>query len=78
MELITIQEKIFGEEASTLKNRKILKSTISNYQHINLDITSDKIKDIFEKYRNQIKLVIHTAAQPHMTGQQLTQKLILM
>ena len=32
--------------------------------HINLDITSDKIKDIFEKYRNQIKLVIHTAAQP--------------
>ena len=58
------RKKFFGEEASTLKNRKILKSTISNYQHINLDITSDKIKDIFEKYRNQIKLVIHTAAQP--------------
>ena len=58
------RKKFFGEEASTLKNRKILKSTISNYQHINLDITSDKIRNIFEKYRNQIKLVIHTAAQP--------------
>ena len=62
LELITIQEKFL--EKHQLKNRKILKSTISNYQHINLDITSDKIKDIFEKYRNQIKLVIHTAAQP--------------
>ncbi len=31
------RKKFFGEEASTLKNRKILKSTISNYQHINLD-----------------------------------------
>jgi len=58
------RKKFFGEEASTLKNRKILKSTIANYEHINLDITSDKIKNIFEKYRNQINLVIHTAAQP--------------
>jgi CDP-paratose 2-epimerase len=58
------RKKFFGEEASNLKNRKILKSTISNYQHINLDITSDKIRSIFEKYRNQIKLIIHTAAQP--------------
>ena len=27
-------------------------------------MTSNKIEDIFKKYKNKIKLVIHTAAQP--------------
>ncbi len=58
------RKKFFGDDASILKNRKILKSTVSNYIHLNLDITSEKITDIFKKYGDSVKLVIHAAAQP--------------
>ena len=27
-------------------------------------MTNNKIEDVFKKYKNKIKLVIHTAAQP--------------
>jgi CDP-paratose 2-epimerase len=58
------RKKFFGEEASVLKNRANLKENIPEYEHLNLDITSLKIEEVFKKYKNQIKLIIHTAAQP--------------
>jgi CDP-paratose 2-epimerase len=58
------RKKFFGEDASVLKNRKALKKSIPEYEHINIDITSPGIENIFKKYRNKIKLIIHTAAQP--------------
>ena len=58
------RKKFFGDEASTLKNRHKLKKEVKNYTHFNYDITSDRIEDIFKKYKNKIKIVIHSAAQP--------------
>ncbi len=55
----------FGEEASTEWSRKKLESEVDNYVHYNEDIR-DKVamEAIFEKYKEDIKLIIHTAAQP--------------
>ena len=58
------RKKFFGEDASTLKNRHRLKKEVKNFSHFNYDVTSNKIEDVFKKYKNKIKLVIHTAAQP--------------
>ena len=58
------RKKFFGEDASVLKNRKALKKSIPEYEHVNIDITSPGMENIFKKYRNKIKLIIHTAAQP--------------
>lgn len=57
--------KFFGKEASVLWKRKELKNNYSNYIHLNQDIqNSKKIDEIFEKYGKNIKLIIHSAAQP--------------
>tara|TARA_B100000902_G_scaffold59643_1_gene66747 strand:- start:28785 stop:29837 length:1053 start_codon:yes stop_codon:yes gene_type:complete len=58
------RKKFFGDDASVLKNREKLKKEIDNYIHINIDITSKKLEEVFKKYRNNIKLIIHSAAQP--------------
>lgn len=58
------RKKFFGEDASTLKIRHKLKKEVLNFKHFNLDITSNRIEDIFKKYNNKIEIVIHTAAQP--------------
>ncbi len=55
----------FGEEASTEWSRKRLESDVSNYTHYNADIRDQNaMKAIFARYRDDIRLVIHTAAQP--------------
>ena len=55
----------FGKEASTKKNKKRLQEQITNYKHIEIDIRDiPKIKNLFKKYNYDIKLIIHTAAQP--------------
>jgi CDP-paratose 2-epimerase len=55
----------FGEEASTEWSRKKLESEIPGYTHYNADIRDVRsMEDIFEKYGSDIRLVIHTAAQP--------------
>lgn len=55
----------FGEEGSTKWNQKRLKSELLNYTHYTTDIrNADEINQLFEKYGNDIKLIIHTAAQP--------------
>jgi CDP-paratose 2-epimerase len=55
----------FGENASTDWNRKHLEETYSNYIHYGTDIRNYKeMEIIFKKYSSDIKLIIHTAAQP--------------
>jgi CDP-paratose 2-epimerase len=54
----------FGAAASTLKNLNKL-STFNNYKHHKTDIRNfEEVSGIFRQYRNEIKLVVHTAAQP--------------
>jgi len=55
----------FGQEASTQWNRNHLSETFPNYRHHNLDIRdTDALAKIFQEYSTDIRLVIHTAAQP--------------
>ncbi len=55
----------FGEEASTSWNNDRLRKTVSNYTHEAIDIrNSEAINRLFERYGKDIKLVVHTAAQP--------------
>ncbi len=55
----------FGEEASTEWSRKKLESEIKNYTHYDKDIRDKTAMEmIFKKYNKNIKLIIHTAAQP--------------
>ena len=56
--------KYFGSDASVLKRREFLKRNIQDYVHFNLDISSNKVKEIFKTYGKQIELIIHCAAQP--------------
>ncbi len=60
-----MRKVFFGEEASTEWCRKRLEAEIKNYTHYSEDIR-DRIAmgKIFEKYNRDIKLIIHTAAQP--------------
>ena len=54
----------FGKSASTNQVKKKL-SKIDNFNHFNVDIrSSKKLSNIFKKYNNKIKLIIHCAAQP--------------
>jgi CDP-paratose 2-epimerase len=55
----------FGEEASTEWNKKRIEDQFSNYKHYQADIRSEEeIGKIFAEYGKDIKLIIHTAAQP--------------
>jgi CDP-paratose 2-epimerase len=60
-----MREYFFGKEASTLWVKKKLEESVSNFKFYDSDIRdSQKINEIFNKYNKDIKLVIHTAAQP--------------
>ena len=55
----------FGKDGdiSWLKNK--LKKELKNYQHFNTDIRNFKnLKKIFKKFKKNISLIIHAAAQP--------------
>ena len=55
----------FGKEASTQWNREVIEGKYSNYKHYNYDIRNyTDLETIFREYGNDIKIVIHTAAQP--------------
>lgn len=55
----------FGQNASTKWNEKRLLEETSNYKVHNVDIRDfEGLKKIFTEYGNDIKLVVHTAAQP--------------
>ena len=60
-----MREVFFGEEASTRWNTARLQDTIPGYEHRPVDIRdAGALNEIFAEFGTDIKLVIHTAAQP--------------
>lgn len=60
-----MRKYFFGEEASTTWNAENLRKEVSAYKHHNIDIRDQKaMEEIFSQYSKDIKLIIHTAAQP--------------
>ena len=60
-----MRKVFFGDEASTEWSRKKLQSEVADYTHYNVDIRDKSaIESIFKKHGADIKLIIHTAAQP--------------
>tara|TARA_B110000259_G_C14032493_1_gene407375 strand:+ start:4055 stop:5119 length:1065 start_codon:yes stop_codon:yes gene_type:complete len=60
-----MRQNFFGKDASTEWNRDKLIKKYSNFEHHNIDIrNTDDLKVLFNKYRKEIGLIIHTAAQP--------------
>lgn len=55
----------FGVDASTEWNKNKLLDEVQNYEHVNIDIRNkDELSAIFKRYGENIKLVLHAAAQP--------------
>jgi CDP-paratose 2-epimerase len=60
-----LRNYFFGQEGSNEWNKNRLLNEFSNYKHYDIDIRDEKgLKELFNKYNNDIKLVLHTAAQP--------------
>jgi CDP-paratose 2-epimerase len=60
-----MRAEFFGETASTHRVKERLIKDIRGYRHCDADIRDyASISRIFDKYRNDTALVIHTAAQP--------------
>ena len=57
--------KFFGSEGDTTWLKNNLIKTYKNYFHKNIDIRNfSSLEKVFKKYKNSIKLIIHSAAQP--------------
>lgn len=60
-----MRKLFFGKEASTDWSRKKLEDEIPGYTHNSIDIRDeDMVTSIFKEYGTDIKVIIHTAAQP--------------
>jgi CDP-paratose 2-epimerase len=61
-----MRQTFFGEEASTAWNRDLLLETYPDqYIHKDVDIRDHvAVRQVFTDYGNDIRLIIHTAAQP--------------
>ncbi len=60
-----LRSYFFGSSASTNWNRDRLNQTHDNFETADIDIRSyEKLEELFNKYGNDIKLIVHTAAQP--------------
>ena len=60
-----MRKYFFGKEASTAWNAARLEEEISSYRHYDQDIRNEKAMErIFHEYGSDIKVIIHTAAQP--------------
>jgi CDP-paratose 2-epimerase len=60
-----LRQYFFGADGSNEWNRKHLQEGIPNYTHHNIDIRQvDDLEKLFSEYNTDIKLVLHTAAQP--------------
>jgi CDP-paratose 2-epimerase len=60
-----LRQWLFGPEASTLRNRQKLISSVPNYEHHNFDIRDRAaVENLFKTLGQDIALIIHTAAQP--------------
>lgn len=55
----------FGPDATTFRTRFRLENEIQNYRHFDADIRDlEELKRIFQKFGSDIRLILHTAAQP--------------
>ena len=55
----------FGKDGDITWVKRKLKKDLNNYQHLNIDIRNfTKLEKIFKKYKKNIKVIIHAAAQP--------------
>lgn len=55
----------FGSDGSTGWNRRALESEVDRYTHVDADIRDEAGMDrVFARYGPDVKLVVHTAAQP--------------
>ena len=55
----------FGKDGDTIWIKRELKKKIKNYQHVDLDIRNlARLENLFKKHKKNIKLIIHSAAQP--------------
>lgn len=61
-----MRKVFFGEEASTDWQRQRLEKELGDkYTHKNIDIRDrEAIENLFKEYSSDIKLIVHTAAQP--------------
>ena len=56
---------LFGKDGDISWIRKKLKKNLRNYEHFNYDIKNySSLEKIFKKYKKNISIIIHTAAQP--------------
>ena len=59
------RKSFFGKDGDISWVKKQLKKSIRKYSHYNIDIRNyNSLKRIFLKYKNNIKVIIHCAAQP--------------
>ena len=55
----------FGKDGDISWVRKKLENDLKNYSHLNIDIRNFKsLEKIFKRYKKNIKIIIHAAAQP--------------
>ena len=55
----------FGKDGDVTWIKNDLKQNLKNYKHLDIDIRNfKKLKKIFIKYKKNIKIIIHAAAQP--------------
>jgi len=60
-----MRKYFFGNNASTEWNKLLIESKYSNYKHYDIDIRDyNELEKIFKEYKDDISLVVHTAAQP--------------
>jgi CDP-paratose 2-epimerase len=60
-----LRKYFFGKEGSIEWNLKRLQDSVSGYKHYDLDIRDNvAMEKLFKEYNSDIKLVLHTAAQP--------------
>ena len=60
-----LRKFFFGKDGSTSWVKNSLKKKHKNFKHFDIDIRNfEKLKKIYCKYKKNIKLVIHCAAQP--------------
>jgi len=61
-----LRQLFFGKEGSTLwVKKKLVKNNKKNFTPINIDIRNyNSLEKIFKKYKKNISLIIHCAAQP--------------
>ena len=60
-----LREHFFGKDGSTRWIKKKIKQEIKNYYHYNTDIRNyANLEKIFRKYKKNISVIIHCAAQP--------------